>query len=165
MVPSTSECASYVAQKTFDNKPLVLRHMRLSDLKAVAQLEQEIFLSPWSMSSFHKELDNKISTTFVLLWHDLITGYTTFWIAADEVQILKIAVAPDFRQLGVAAWMLNTILQESRRLQAKIAFVEVRASNKNAIGFYKKNGFAVEGTRRDYYASPREDALLMQREL
>ena len=41
------------------------------------------------------------------------------------------------------------------------ATLEVRRSNAAALGLYEHLGFAVEGTRKDYYQQPREDALVL----
>ena len=37
----------------------------------------------------------------------------------------------------------------------------VRASNDGGISFYKHIGFRETGRRRDYYAQPKEDAVLL----
>ena len=39
--------------------------------------------------------------------------------------------------------------------------LEVRASNAPAIALYEKHGFAAVGRRKNYYESPKEDAVLM----
>ena len=39
--------------------------------------------------------------------------------------------------------------------------LEVRASNRKAIGLYEKCGFAVKGRRPRYYDDAKEDALIM----
>jgi ribosomal-protein-alanine N-acetyltransferase len=64
--------------------------------------------------------------------------------------------------MGIAARMLELILQHARRNGATDAFIEVRLSNKAAIGLYKKLGFAACGVRPRYYDSPKEDAILMK---
>jgi ribosomal-protein-alanine N-acetyltransferase len=43
------------------------------------------------------------------------------------------------------------------------ATLEVRQSNAAARAFYERLGFVIEGTRRDYYRDPREDALVLWR--
>jgi len=41
----------------------------------------------------------------------------------------------------------------------------VRASNQNALGFYRSFGFSESGRRSRYYADPEEDAVLMSLKL
>lgn len=165
MTYAMAECAEFIAQKIFDRSTLYLREMRCRDVKEVAQLEQELFQTPWSCAAFREELDNKLSTIYVLLRSDRIIGYAIYWIVVDEVQIMKIALVPALRRLGIATWLLETIFQNARHSQAKKVFIEVRASNKNAVEFYKKNGFVVQGIRRNYYTAPTEDALCMRRDI
>ena len=39
--------------------------------------------------------------------------------------------------------------------------LEVRSSNEAAIRLYQKNGFVLEGIRKNYYRNPVEDACIM----
>jgi ribosomal-protein-alanine N-acetyltransferase len=39
--------------------------------------------------------------------------------------------------------------------------LEVRPSNAAAVTLYKKLGFEILGTRKNYYTNPNEDAYLM----
>jgi ribosomal-protein-alanine N-acetyltransferase len=50
--------------------------------------------------------------------------------------------------------------------QEHLAFLtlEVRASNQSAIGLYLKHGFEEVGRRKNFYADPQEDAIIMTRE-
>ena len=71
--------------------------------------------------------------------------------AAEEAELLNIAVLPEQRRLAAAS--------------ARKIWLEVRESNQPAIDFYRQHGFAVLGRRRAYYRAPMEDALLLGREL
>jgi ribosomal-protein-alanine N-acetyltransferase len=44
-------------------------------------------------------------------------------------------------------------------------FLEVRESNRAAIAFYDKHGFAKTGRRVRYYQDPVEAAILMEKKL
>ena len=43
--------------------------------------------------------------------------------------------------------------------------LDVRESNEAAIAFYKGCGFVEDGIRKDFYTDPKEDAILMSRQL
>ena len=43
--------------------------------------------------------------------------------------------------------------------------LDVRISNEPAIAFYKKHGFIEDGIRKGFYEQPKEDALLMSKEI
>jgi ribosomal-protein-alanine N-acetyltransferase len=57
------------------------------------------------------------------------------------------------------------VFREARALGARRATLEVRASNTGARRLYERLGFAVTGTRRNYYTNPVEDAQILWAEL
>lgn len=77
-------------------------------------------------------------------------------IAPDEFEILNLAVAPDFRQKGIAKRLLQTALHQKGRW-----FLEVRESNTAALATYQSMGFHLSGKRKKYYHNPVEDAIVL----
>jgi ribosomal-protein-alanine N-acetyltransferase len=57
--------------------------------------------------------------------------------------------------------LLLGLLDEARRLRARLATLEVRVSNSAAQALYAKYGFEQVGRRKGYYSDNREDALIM----
>ena len=81
----------------------------------------------------------------------------------DEIEILDVAVAPDWRNLGLGARLLQQIFAQFPEDVARV-LLEVRASNRPARALYHKLGFSEDGRRKNYYPKSdgsREDALLM----
>ena len=129
-------------------------------LTAVGELEMQIFSDAWSLRSIQDAVESPCTTLYAALSEtDELMGYLFFMQVLDEAEVANIAVSPDFRRNGVASCLLDTALEN---VEADI-FLEVRASNAPAIALYEKYGFRQYGVRRNYYESPREDALLMQR--
>ena len=79
-------------------------------------------------------------------------------LAADEREILNLAVAPDFRRQGVARALLDNAFNGFRGA----VFLEVRESNEVAQEFYKSLGFKGVSKRAGYYGSPPESAIVMK---
>jgi ribosomal-protein-alanine acetyltransferase len=92
-----------------------------------------------------------------------VVGVLVARIAADEMEILNLAVEPDWRRGGAGSALLQAALEHGRRAGAARVFLEVRQSNQTARRFYERHGFAVAGRRVRYYRQPEEDALMMSR--
>ncbi|KAK9841808.1 hypothetical protein WJX81_004521 [Elliptochloris bilobata] len=79
---------------------------------------------------------------------------------ADELQVLELAVLPEFRRRGVGTELVRELVRGSCRAGGTV-LLEVRAGNAAAVALYQQRlGFATVGRRRGYYADG-EDALLM----
>lgn len=89
-----------------------------------------------------------------------LIGYAGAMIIDGDMQVLKIAVSPQFVRRGVATGLLHRMAADARNLGARTASLEVRASNSGAQRFYEACGLSVEGRRPGYY-SDGEDALIM----
>jgi ribosomal-protein-alanine N-acetyltransferase len=82
----------------------------------------------------------------------------------DEIHINNLAVLPALRGRGVGTELLRHVLAEARRLGARRATLEVRASNVGAQRLYERLGFVPAGTRSAYYSNPVEDAVILWHE-
>jgi len=85
--------------------------------------------------------------------------------AADEAEILNLAVARLFRRKGEGGALLMAALEQLRMHGVKRVFLEVRESNTPGIAFYKKHGFCEAGRRENYYRDPQETAIVMEKTL
>lgn len=90
-------------------------------------------------------------------------GYLLLMRAADEGEILRIAVSPVYKRKGVADAMMRALEIWVVSHGIKSVYLEVRADNEPAIALYKKNGFRVQGIRKHYYHDPECDAVIMSR--
>jgi len=73
---------------------------------------------------------------------------------AREMELLNLAVGPNWRRRGYASALLNAALSECRLQQFESVFLEVRESNQRALAFYMTHGFAPSGRRPNYYRNP-----------
>ncbi|MFC1847463.1 ribosomal protein S18-alanine N-acetyltransferase [Chloroflexota bacterium] len=90
-----------------------------------------------------------------------IIGFAGLWVMADEAHITSIAVREAYRRQGVGELLMISALDIAEKLKARIATLEVRASNATAQSLYVKYGFTQVGVRRGYYVDNREDGILM----
>lgn len=138
-----------------------IRRMTAKDVTAVVKIENEIFSEPWSADSFRIGLETKNDIYLVAEEDGEILGYCGLWGVIDEGQITNVAVALGHRRRGVAEKMLRELMQQAAEADFTEFTLEVRVSNAPAIALYHKLGFHDEGIRKDFYAKPREDAIIM----
>jgi len=138
-----------------------------AELDAVMAIEALSFPTPWARQAFADELARPWARLQVLRQGTTgpVVGFCNYWLVADELHILNVAVHPDQRRHGHAARLVRHILDEASRNKARVASLEVRVSNQAARALYGKFGFREVGTRPKYYADNGEDALLMDREI
>jgi len=76
-------------------------------------------------------------------------------------EIFNIGILPQIRRRGIGNALLTEFLEVCRTRRISEVWLEARASNHQAINFYRSNGFEVNGTRPNFYENPTEDAQLM----
>lgn len=141
-----------------------IRRMKETDLAAVRTIESLSFSNPWSETTFRGEIQNtSISFPLVVVRkpEDTVVGYIIFWHIRDDVQVNNIAVHPDFRGKGIGEALMRHVIDKVRANGATFVTLEVRPSNAGAVALYRKLGFEILGTRKNYYTNPDEDAYLM----
>jgi ribosomal-protein-alanine N-acetyltransferase len=144
---------------------ITVRRMADSDLDIVSSIEKEVFTDPWSRNAFKTDLNNKMAWPMVAEFEKKVVGYSNIYIVAGEVQIGNFAVAPGFRNRGVAKKMMSEIFDKAGESNCRTIFLEVRESNIPAMELYKSYGFVSSGKRKDYYLNPNENAIIMVKEL
>jgi len=141
-----------------------IRRMKDADLPAVRAIEMVSFSNPWSETTFRGEIQNtSISYPLVVVRKpgDEVIAYIIFWHIRDDVQVNNIAVHPDCRGLGLGEALMRFAIAKVREAGAAFMTLEVRPSNTPAVQLYRKLGFEVMGTRKNYYTRPDEDAYVM----
>lgn len=164
---------------------ILIRKASEQDLPWLLAMERETFSDAWTEKNledslrFHPE-DNYIAVRPELcepenryagetepggdsLPREIRLGYLLLMRAADEGEILRIAVSPAYKRRGVADAMMRALEIWSCSHGIRSVYLEVRADNDPAIALYRKNGFQVQGIRKRYYHDPVCDAVIMSR--
>lgn len=146
------------------------------DLLEVVEIEEASGLSRWGWDGYHDELARRLETVMLvaLKRHDAahggnpdqrLAGFLAARIGAGELHINNVAVREIYRQQGIGAALLTHALQLGSKRGAHGALLEVRAVNVAAQSLYLRQGFRITGRRKNYYAAPLDDALLMSAEI
>lgn len=91
-------------------------------------------------------------------------GFVLARVAADEAEILTLAVVPAARRQGQGAALLAAAMAGAALRGAAAMFLEVSERNAAARALYASAGFDEAGRRRRYYADG-ADALVLRRGL
>lgn len=130
-----------------------------------AALEAEAMgTDAWSEALIADELPRKDRTWWMATRGGRLVGYAGGLVAAGELQLLKVAVAPHERRNGVAHELVGRVAYDAENLAASRMSLEVRAGNDGAIAFYESLGLESQGVRPGYY-SDGEDANVMAADL
>jgi [ribosomal protein S18]-alanine N-acetyltransferase len=142
-----------------------IRRAGLTDVRSLSEIEKVSFPSPWTLWCFLAEYANSKSTILVAgppppePWETW--GYVIYWLIADEMHLLNLAVHPAYRRRGLARSLLTAALAQARDRGAAVVWLEVRPSNTAALALYHSFGFEEIGVRPGYYTDNDEDALIL----
>ncbi len=141
-----------------------------ADAETMARLHAQGFYRGWPRDEFVGYLADPARTPAYVACEARrrVTGFMMLRHAADEVELLTIAVEPKQRDRGIGRALLEAGLADLMMSPARRMFLEVAADNAAAIALYRRHGFAEIGRRKGYY--PRPDgspatALVMGRDL
>ena len=139
-----------------------LRPMQEDDLESIMSIEQDTYRHPWTRGIFRDCLHVGYSC-WVYESDAGIEAYGVMSLGAGEAHILTIVVYTFSRGKGLGKMLMQHMLQLAKARKVHTVLLEVRPSNKLAIGLYHKLGFNEVGIRPNYYPAEkgREDALIM----
>ena len=133
-------------------------------LSEVAEIEKKVFSEPWSEKSLELCLSDN-AFCICCVENGAVVSYCTVMTVLDEAQIINVATDPERRGRGYAKAVLETVFAECKKRNLISISLEVRESNVPAIALYEGLSFNVEGKRKDFYKNPRENALVMIKNL
>ena len=147
-----------------------LSGLSLYNIEQVLAIEEISFKAPWSRTLFLEELACRTAFNYVVKLTgseklEPVIAYICSRIISCEMSILRIAVSPEWRNLGIASWLLDKCFKMARDKGVTSVFLEVRESNSSAIALYGKLGFISVGKRPAYYPETGEDALVFIKKL
>jgi len=123
----------------------------------------------WSDKDLRHHMNSEYSwTCFVTLpannFIHQLQGFLLLRVIQDEAEILSIGVKQRVRRNGIGKYLMEQAKRFSTLHQLRSILLEVAETNRNAVGFYKKQGFLKIGIRNNYYvfsAKNKKNALIM----
>lgn len=142
-----------------------IQKMTDAHVAQVAELEKLCFSDPWSENSVASELNNRLSLWLVALDGDTVAGYVGSQSVLDQADMMNIAVHPAYRRQGIGRDLVLALSDALKEKGICGLMLEVRQSNAPAIALYEQLGFVQVGLRKNYYRNPKENALILRKEL
>ena len=122
--------------------------------------------SSWSRQQFEEELSNFHGLQFVARdSNEKLVAFVCSRVVGEEAELFKLTVSGARRRQGIGYALLGFVLDQFKIMGVSSCYLELRAQNTAARKLYEKSGFVQGGARKNYYDSPREDALLMKMEM
>jgi ribosomal-protein-alanine N-acetyltransferase len=152
-----------------------VRRFKPSDLDGVIGINRECLPENYS-TLFFMNLYKRFPETFIVaevnreivgyIMCRIETGIPSFKVLgiSKKGHVISIAVLPGHHRQGVGYNLIQEATRAMANYKAKECYLEVRESNLPAIQLYKKLGFEIARTNRNYYADG-EDAFVMALQL
>jgi ribosomal-protein-alanine N-acetyltransferase len=146
----------------------IIEPATLRDAPKLAQLHGASFHRGWSEGEFETMLTERNTLVHRLRMGGRTIGFAASRMAADEAEILSIAIDDGYRGRGLSRDLLLTHLGHLAGHGVRRIFLEVEENNRPARRLYERAGFTVVGRRERYYrqdGGEQLNALLMRRDL
>ena len=136
-------------------------------VRSIAQLEGELFgRGAWNANMVREELDAPARTYLLdVLEQAVVRGYAGFWYDGEDAELMTIGVGKAYQRQGIAAALLQVLVDEAKRQGASRMLLEVRVDNDPALALYQRFGFERMGLRKRYYQPEGIDAYTMSLDL
>lgn len=140
-----------------------------ADAEVIAKLHAAGFYRGWPREDFAAYIAGRDTPVYVACdAKRKIAGFAMLRLAADEAELITIAVDPKWRKKGVGVALLRAVFDDLLMTPSKRLFLEVAADNPAALKLYGKMGFGKIAERVGYYARPDGQpatAIVMSRDL
>jgi len=141
-----------------------IRPMTAGDLTRVLEIAASLPGLPlWPDSAYLGALNPESTPRRIALVAAVagnVEGFTVASLLPPQAELESIAVAAGSQRQGLGRVLFDALVNELRA--AGEVVLEVRASNHDALAFYRSAGFSQTGLRRAYYVDPIEDAVVMR---
>lgn len=136
--------------------------------QSIALLHAHSFQRGWSEEEVHALLTDPAVLAHAASFKGRCAGFILSRKAADEAEILSIAVDKSRRRCGLGHGLLGLHLRTLAGVGVRTVFLEVDEGNHAALRLYRRTGFRQVGRRPNYYPHPGgkpATALVLRRDL
>lgn len=133
------------------------------DAQIMAVLHASSFPKPWDGAAMAQFIAGPDTVCLIAMALDSSGGRPSGFLiarrAADEAELLTLAVAPSCRRAGLGKALLKTAMAILGESGARQLFLEVEEGNEAALGLYRSLGAKAVGRRDRYYENGADAAI------
>ncbi len=93
-----------------------------------------------------------------------LAGFGIMRYRDDDAHLMLFAVTPPYRRIGVGSALLGWLETAAMTAGVELIWLEARATNSEALAFYRARGYRLLDTMRRYYSGV-EDAVRIGKDL
>ena len=143
----------------FMSGEIMVEGSRVSDASVLSKVHADAFAHNWRGDELQRmiESDNvralqcRRPSTWLRPASLEPKGFVLARVAADEAEILTLAVTRDARGLGLGKALMRAIMSDLYADRINSLFLEVDETNEAAVGLYLGLNFTEVGERKSYY--------------
>lgn len=155
-------------RRLFSGSPPAVANAGPRDAGDIAALHAASFRRGWGEAEVESLLAERNVLAHVARSGRKVAGFIMSRIAADEAEILSVAVGARWQGRGIARELLVTHMRRLAGLGTRTIFLEVDENNTPAIRLYTRAGFREVSRRANYYPAANgaaANALILRRDL
>ena len=147
---------------------IIVKPARPADAERIREIAIRSGIDAWTVAHYQEEAAKTESLVLIAVNEagntvGFFSGRTVGGATRDlDGEIYGIAVSSETRRQGIGKALLGNAMAWFRSNQSQFVWLEVRTSNISAVQFYENNGFREAGIRKNFYAHPTEDAIVMK---
>jgi ribosomal-protein-alanine N-acetyltransferase len=136
---------------------------RFDEAGALVDIHAEAFTRGWDEDDFAALISSGNVFALAIRRESVfgirrLMGFVIVRIAADEAEILTIAVSRARRGKGYGRLLMEEAMRRLYRDRVISCFLEVDRGNQAAVGLYRTLGFEEVGLRKGYYGGGEDEA-------
>lgn len=116
----------------------------------------------WTPAKVRRQIKDDETMVLIASRDGTIAGFAIMKFGEEQAHLFLLAVRPEYRRAGIGRSMVAWLEKSCRTAGIQSVRLEVRASNRVALRFYRKLGYRYIGRVAGYY-DRREAAIILAR--
>ncbi|WP_169979618.1 ribosomal protein S18-alanine N-acetyltransferase [Tautonia rosea] len=139
-----------------------IRWMIRRDMPEVLAIEHASYEFPWCEEEFLRVLRQRNCIGMVAECGERVVGFMIYELHKSRLQVLNLAVAPEFRRMGVGRQMVAKLVGKLSSHRRTKILLQTRESNLSAQLYFRALDFRAVEVVREAYEDTGEDAYVLQ---